>query len=600
MKINMDFYNGKDEYSDGDIEDVIIDYIKKYPNDYEKAFEENSSWPVVYHLSNVRKNVVSWYPFEKNSTILEVGAGMGAITSELCDKCKKVTSIELSKRRASAIEARNKNRDNLKLIIGNFKDIKLTEKYDYILLNGVLEYGALYMDSDNPYVDFINKLKTNLKPTGKILVAIENKFGLKYWCGANEDHTGKAFDGIRGYSDNSKVRTFSKNELESLAKECDLETNFYYLFPDYKFPEIVFTDESLNDNVYCDYTPYYCSSMKLVCDEKKVFKSVYEDKMIPFFANSYFVELSSNKLTTDIEFVKFNNYRKEKYNLCTYLKNDKFFKREMSDKSNSHIKTIKEVCKKLQDKKINILNVFDSENEIYSLKNDSISLSKQLYISYVNNDITSIIKQFEELHNFLLEALGNKVNYKNKNIFDKYDIKISQKKLENLTFYENGFLDIIPSNILIDNGKLLLIDQEWFEKNVPIEYILFRAIRNFFASYNNSSELVEKLYKHFNLKTYEKEFVKLDDQYLKEIRCNSYYNYCEYYNNYNIIDFNEKIEELEKSNKVLEEQNVVLATELAKVQQELAKVQQELINIYNSKGYKALNKIYKLKSNIKK
>ena len=33
MKINYDFYNGKDEYCDGDIEKDIIGYLKEYGED---------------------------------------------------------------------------------------------------------------------------------------------------------------------------------------------------------------------------------------------------------------------------------------------------------------------------------------------------------------------------------------------------------------------------------------------------------------------------------------------------------------------------------------------------------------------------------------
>lgn len=34
----------------------------------------------MYHLSKT-KNVISWYNFKKDSDVLELGAGMGALTS---------------------------------------------------------------------------------------------------------------------------------------------------------------------------------------------------------------------------------------------------------------------------------------------------------------------------------------------------------------------------------------------------------------------------------------------------------------------------------------------------------------------------------------
>ena len=44
-------------------------------------------------------------------------------------------------------------------------------------------------------------------------IAIENKFGIKYWAGATEDHTGRIFDGIQGYGGVERVRTFSRYAL---------------------------------------------------------------------------------------------------------------------------------------------------------------------------------------------------------------------------------------------------------------------------------------------------------------------------------------------------------------------------------------------------
>lgn len=125
MNLNLKWYKGKYSYSDEDVENKIIEFIKKHPNNYEESFNEDNSWPVIYHLSETRKNVISWYNFKKDSEVLELGAGMGALTSTLCDKCKHVTSVELSKRRATAILERNKDSDNLEIIVGNFNDIVL-------------------------------------------------------------------------------------------------------------------------------------------------------------------------------------------------------------------------------------------------------------------------------------------------------------------------------------------------------------------------------------------------------------------------------------------------------------------------------------------
>ena len=48
-----------------------------------------------------------------------------------------------------------------------------------------------------------------MKKNGKLYIAIENRLGMKYFAGYNEDHIGKPFIGIEGYDNKNKVRTFT-------------------------------------------------------------------------------------------------------------------------------------------------------------------------------------------------------------------------------------------------------------------------------------------------------------------------------------------------------------------------------------------------------
>ena len=164
MKVNYDFYTGQDTYCDGEVEKDIINYLKEQGEEnYQEIFKKDVRWPVFYHITPIRKNIVNWYPFKENSEVLEIGAGMGAITGILCDKAKQVTSVELSKQRASAIEARCQDKENLEIIVGNFNDIKFDKKFDYITLIGVLEYAPIYTNTDNPFHDFLVQIKFKRK-----------------------------------------------------------------------------------------------------------------------------------------------------------------------------------------------------------------------------------------------------------------------------------------------------------------------------------------------------------------------------------------------------------------------------------------------------
>lgn len=239
--------------------------------------------------------------------MLEIGAGMGAITGILCDKAKQVTSVELSKQRASAIETRCQEKDNLEIIVGNFNDIKFDKKFDYITLIGVLEYAPLYTNTDNPFHDFLVQIKSLLKENGKLLIAIENQYGMKYFSGIPEDHTGKVYDGITGYENKKGIRTFGKKQLKKILEKSGFKyTKFYYPMPDYKLPNVIFSDTyQPNEDKLQKYTPYLSDENGWAeYDEKKAYLDVIENGQFDFFANSFFIEAAMEEFNTQVDLAK--------------------------------------------------------------------------------------------------------------------------------------------------------------------------------------------------------------------------------------------------------------------------------------------------------
>ncbi|GGN92971.1 class I SAM-dependent methyltransferase [Saccharibacillus kuerlensis] len=290
VELNLDYYKGKDEYSDGEIEDEILNYVES-DADLLDIIRKDNRWPILYHLSPIRRNLLEWIDFDGNEIGLEVGAGCGALTGLLCEHSLRVDAIELSYKRASILANRNKDKKNLKVMVGNFNDFPLEEEtYDYITLIGVLEYAAHYTATANPFHDFLQNLYGKLKKNGRLIIAIENKFGLKYWAGAREDHTGEFFEGLENYKPGAKAKTFSKKELSQLVEGCGFENyDFYYPYPDYKMPKQIFSDACLPGIGSGTRTPNYDMDKINVFNETKVLNNIIENDMFPFFSNSFLV-----------------------------------------------------------------------------------------------------------------------------------------------------------------------------------------------------------------------------------------------------------------------------------------------------------------------
>lgn len=294
VQIDSTYYPGEDLYSDGIIEDRILKLVQDNPvTDYNKLIATEKDWAVLYHLSSVRENIVEWLPITKEDTVLEIGAGCGAITGVLCEKAKEVECIDLSKKRSLINATRNSEADNLLIRLGNFQDVakSLDKKYDWITLIGVFEYGRYYIESENPYVDFLKMIKAMLSERGHVVIAIENKLGLKYFAGCSEDHSGKFFDGIEGYRDGGHAETFSKKELQEMfAAAGFVNPEFYYPYPDYKLPLTIYSDEylprvgELSNN--CN---NFDRSRLHVFDEDKAFDSIVTAGLFGELSNSFLV-----------------------------------------------------------------------------------------------------------------------------------------------------------------------------------------------------------------------------------------------------------------------------------------------------------------------
>lgn len=321
VSLNLAHYPGEDLYCDGAAEDELLRIARDYAEvEYPKIIEERRSWEILYHLSAQRENIVEWLPIDRGMKVLEVGAGCGAITGALAKKAGSVTCVDLSKKRSMINAYRHSDCENVTIHVGNFQDIEpdLPCDYDYICLIGVLEYAQSYIGGDTPFENFLNIIRRHLKRSGRIVIAIENRFGLKYWAGCKEDHLGTYFSGIEGYPDGGVVRTFTRNGLERIFLNCGIEEYaFYYPYPDYKFMTTLYSDErqpkmgELSNNIR-----NFDRDRMVLFDEKKVYDSILREGLFPLYANSYLAVIGPKPAVC---YVKYSNDRQREYRIRTEI-----------------------------------------------------------------------------------------------------------------------------------------------------------------------------------------------------------------------------------------------------------------------------------------
>jgi hypothetical protein len=147
-----------------------------------------------------------------------------------------------------------------------------------------------------------------LAPQGRLVIAIENQLGLKYFCGSPEDHLSRQFVGLEDLYPPGSVRTVGRAELAGLLRQAGFTSvTLQYPFPDYKLPRFVFTEEAFTCPGFApweiirqqsarDYTERHAALM----DERLVWPVVGRNGLIPDLANSFLVVASCQPSVRDV------------------------------------------------------------------------------------------------------------------------------------------------------------------------------------------------------------------------------------------------------------------------------------------------------------
>ena len=489
-ELNLEYYTAKDHYSDGDIEEKLLE-MAQTGKSFQDLPKEEVSFPMIYHFSEIRENILNWYPFTKEDSILEIGAGCGAITGMLCRRAGHVTAVELSKRRADINYARHKEYENLTIMVGNLNDMSFDRKFDYVVVNGVLEYAMSFTEGETPYETFLRNMGTYLNPTGRLLIAIENRLGLKYFAGAPEDHTDLYFYGIDGYPNNRSVRTFSKKELGELLERSGFPfMRFYYPYPDYKFPTEIFTDESLYTYSYGKGYPVYTDKTLNLFAEESGVSAFTKEKILDKFVNSFLVDAGTvaGKESSETLYVKMNQARKEEFRLLTKIvrEGDRLtaVKETMTPKALPFLQRLQVLgnCKAAGGNT-------SYENLPCTLNGNSISypvlkgktmhqqieeLSEQGEIEKVKD----LLRDFYE--NFFADR--RKMDYRTPEFIQVFGDYPGKEEYECVS---PANIDLICSNIFAEEEKNQVIDYEWtFDFAVPAAFIMWRMVHELYTRIN--------------------------------------------------------------------------------------------------------------------
>ncbi len=195
---NDDFYWGVLEQ---DMLKKLIAFAEK--QGWEKAVEEHlekeNPGLCEYLLNPARSYAHLLMPIPRASRVLDLGCGWGTLSFPLAKEYDRVFAVDSTKEKVQFINirARQSKINNISPVYADALNLPFEDNYfDLIVVYGVLEWMGLSGGKKRPefyQLALLKEARRVLKKGGYLYLAIENRWGVVYFLGHPDPHTGLRF-----------------------------------------------------------------------------------------------------------------------------------------------------------------------------------------------------------------------------------------------------------------------------------------------------------------------------------------------------------------------------------------------------------------------
>ncbi len=270
----------------------------------------------LYQQSSFSEAVLVWYSFSATARVLDLSKG--ALTELLRNRC---ASVDISAEDAGS--------------------------YDYLAL----------LDPENFSIETLSSYAKLLKRNGRLLLAYENPFALRYWAGHAAPYTGKPYDTLQKRGDNPAP---SKQELTALLRAAGFKgLKWYYPLADHWLTSEIYSETYLpNEFLGHRLVNYIDDDPHRQFDEQPLYRDVIANGAFEFMCGAYLVEARLDEAETAcaIDYAAVTSYRTPGKRFATLLKNDgTAWKIPLHDDAYSAVERIYENHRELQRLGVNAL-----------------------------------------------------------------------------------------------------------------------------------------------------------------------------------------------------------------------------------------------------
>lgn len=423
------------------------------PSDMFGCYVEESGMDV-FRESYLRANIIAWLPIERKESVLYIG-----------------------KEDVAAAKFREMSGDVV--CVAQAGKIPVDGKFDYIICLGNISKTDAGV------------FAAHLKSSGRLVLAVENAYGLKYLAGVKEIGSKEYFGAVEAVE--GSVGWTKEEIARNLTDAGFLGQRFYYPFPDFEIAMSIYSDEYLpKAGELIDQIGNFDAERLVLFDEVRAADALVTRQKFPEFSSSYLIvaekEVSSpvlNQFGEDILFVKFSNDRGLLRNIRTYITRSQDGTRHLikaadTKAANPHLKDLEKKAKQL-------CNLYENSRFLINAcrQREDGMVFEFLCGQTMEEILDRMLAEgaYERARETLLEILteiGNCSRLQEFHMSEDFERVFGNPGLkEGLLAASVSDIDMILPNILVDgDGRWNVIDYEWsFHFPVPVHFIMYRCIR---------------------------------------------------------------------------------------------------------------------------
>ena len=256
-------------------------------------------------VKEIPKGLIKWYDFSLGSYALYIGNDNDPLFEALCEKGLQVKCIS-----TDYIENASSSPNNQGV-------------FDYIVAITCIE------KNEHPSV-LLQNIKRMLKENGILLIGMNNRLGLRYFCGDRDIYTKRSFDGIENYqhvnikqNDKFNGRVYSHEEISSWLRSAKLKYRFFSVLTDLENPSLIYAENVLpNEDLANRVFPTYNYPYSIFLEEETIYSSLVKNGLFHILANAYLIECTIDGSFTDINQVTCSLDRGRRNALFTIIRNN--------------------------------------------------------------------------------------------------------------------------------------------------------------------------------------------------------------------------------------------------------------------------------------